>query len=132
MKAGMRIEGVDKTDATLRRLEGVSRKGVAERALLAGAHVLAAEAKRLVRVDEGELRDDITVSNAAEGATRSEPAAYVGPTSKTDWRAHFEEFGTVDQAAHPFIRPAFDGSAARQAKRAIAEVLATEIDKQVG
>jgi len=95
--------------------------------------VIAAEARRLAPVDSGTLRDSIGVAaTAANGGGlaigRGGVAVYVGPRGADAFYAHMVEFGTVDMAAHPFMRPAFD-NVGREASRVIAETLGREIER---
>jgi HK97 gp10 family phage protein len=142
MKAGIKIEGADEIDAALKRMATVTRREVVERALLAGGEEIAAEARRLVPADTGNLRASIIASTTAKGMNSAggssgsgDVKVFVGPEQGREaehdgFYGHMVEFGTNDTAAEPFMRPAFDGPAARRAAAAIGEVLASEIDKQ--
>jgi HK97 gp10 family phage protein len=126
-----KVTGFEEVRRNLKRLQKATQREVALRSLEAGGEVIADEARRLVRVDDGKLRNDISVGRRAEGAgSTGEPTVYVGPTNKTDWRAHFEEFGTEHSAANPFLRPAIDGPAAGRAVQVVGRKLGSEIEKQ--
>ena len=74
-------------------------------------------AKSLVPVDDGALRDSITTKNAKarrqRGSARFERQTGVeiltGPTGRQEGGyGAFQEFGTVNMPANPFMRPSAD------------------------
>jgi len=85
-------------------------------ALHDAAELVAAEAKRLVPVRSGNLRDSIIVSFKPANFAQIEGRGlgltiYVGPeqgkgTPHNGFYGHMVEFGTIHSAAHPFMRPA--------------------------
>lgn len=134
-----RSSGFRELDRKLAALE----KGVSEdrkrAALHAGAELIAEEARRLAPVDTGLLRDSIKVADTNDariygtlgrriddGAVR----VYVGPVGSTEegdvFYARFQEFGTRNMNANPFMRPAI---AAKRpaAERLVASMLMTDV-----
>lgn len=95
-----------------RRIEDATRK-----AMETGAEELVAMMKRLVPVDDGDLRDSIGWKwGAAPGGSialaESEPDArgmritiYAG--NEKAYYARWQEFGTVKMAANPFFFPSW-------------------------
>lgn len=61
------------------------------------AHDIADAARRLAPVDTGRLRDGIIVLESANTTEIASTAPY----------SLFQEFGTVNHPAQPFLRPAF-------------------------
>jgi HK97 gp10 family phage protein len=64
---------------------------------------------------ESDLKSNIKVSGVLTKTQRggekgSAIERYVGPTAKA-FHGLFQEFGTANHAAHPFLRPALDGLA---------------------
>ena len=60
-------------------------------------------AKKLAPVDTGNLRNSITHTVDEE-----EPAAYIGTNVEY---APYQELGTINMEAHPFLKPAVAGNA---------------------
>lgn len=142
MRPGIRFDGMGEMDRRLARMAKVATPEVQERALLAGAHEFVIEAKALVPVLTGNLRESIVASTTAGGMNSAAGKSggggvvvYVGPAQGSDaphdgFYGHMVELGTSDTAAQPFISPAFDGPARHRATRAIGQVLSAEIKKQ--
>lgn len=115
-------------------------RAVQVRVLLKNAKPVVADAERFAPKDTGKLATSIRVQTKrprgmktgaarafaqtlalggsqaeARGAAKAagaEPAmVFVGP-GQNAWYAHFQEFGTVKQRPHAFIRPALDANAA--------------------
>lgn len=89
------IEGLSELQAKLRNLKGIKEN---PDALLAGAYVLEAGAKRRAPVDTGFLRASGSSNKTAGGAEVVFTANY----------AYYQEFGTVRMPAQPYIRPTID------------------------
>lgn len=93
-------------------------------------------AKSLVPVDDGALRDSITTKNAKaqRGAggkyLRQEGVTIVtGPTGRQEGGyGAFQEFGTVNMPANPFMRPAAD-SQGQGVIDEVADILREEVMK---
>ncbi|WP_127111720.1 HK97-gp10 family putative phage morphogenesis protein [Shimia sediminis] len=113
----------------------VVRKGV-QPALIKGAEETAAIARALVPVEEGDLKESITVTEPghttpayAEGGgkrTASSNQALVTAGNENVRHGHLQEFGTVKQEAQPFMRPAarlVKPKAQRRISRAIGQAI---------
>ncbi|BCH32636.1 hypothetical protein MesoLjLc_45660 [Mesorhizobium sp. L-8-10] len=79
-----------------------------------GADELVAMMKRLVPVDQGDLRDSIawTWGEAPKGAvvlaeSKAESRGLKITVYATDFKARWIEFGTVKMAAQPFFFPSY-------------------------
>ena len=93
-------------------------------------------AKALAPVDDGELRESIKTKNAKAKQIRGlgeegNLVVLTGPTSvKGGGPQLFQEFGTVNMPANPFMRPAGDSEGPKVVDY-VTDVLRTEIDKSV-
>lgn len=84
-------------------------------ALVKGAEEMAANMRALVPVDEGDLKESITVTAPSEttpayaeggGKRTAGPNQALVTVGNEDVRhGHLQEFGTVKQEAQPFMRP---------------------------
>lgn len=111
----MQIEGFDEADRNLEQLQQMTD---AEQLRALGFEALepvANSARGLVRTRTGRLRQSIGVGDklSPAQAAQSTPApgtveVYVGPGPLV--QAITEEFGTVREQGHPFMRPAWDGN----------------------
>lgn len=89
----MHVNGLASLDVALRELPEKLARNVARAGLRAGAKVIADEARRLVPVKTGKLRDSIRVSSSMKGGV---PRAFVkvGDRKKGIFYAHLVERGT--------------------------------------
>ncbi|MBH1973980.1 MAG: HK97 gp10 family phage protein [Rhodobacteraceae bacterium] len=106
------------SEALAKRLNAIPREIVRQvrPALVASANDLASVARALVHMDKGDLKESIAVTAPgettpayAEGGgkrTAGENQALVTVGNPEVRHGHFQEFGTVKQEAHPFLRPA--------------------------
>lgn len=133
-----RTRGFDKLAGRFKALPSVVREET-EKAAVRAANRMANDMRRLVPVDEGDLKASITVTPAggstpsysAGGAAVVPPGAAAVTAGDTNARhAHFVEFGTMNAAAQPFFLPSVRSnrkSAGRAitaaGKRAIKKVL---------
>lgn len=115
------VEGVDTAIARFGKLEAVAHEAAVLGAAK-GAATVEGRAKARAPVDTGRLRDSIHTARDADGAE------LVG--TEVEY-ARFVEFGTVNMAAEPFLRPAAAG-AAGEVTQAVADVLAKGIAAAVG
>ena len=142
MARKMKVEGLDEMLATLKRLPEEFKGRPVQRSLRAGLSIVQKEAKRLVPVDEGRIRDNIVV--------RQIPAKDLGPgvsegyyitvrrSQKMDrhdprnaWYWHIQEFGSIFQPDKSgFMIPAFE-SKKRQAADEYAAQFRSLIDTAV-
>jgi HK97 gp10 family phage protein len=135
-----RVEGIDALLRTFQRLTNSVPEAVQQQALEEGAEIIAREARRLVPVGSGNLRDSIVVSGRAlGGAFKMDNSiegggvtVYVGPRTggggPDGFYGHMVEFGTINMAAHPFMRPAIDNTRA-EVQRRIGDELWAPIEK---
>ena len=105
------FDGIDEAlDAVRRVVRPVNDERIGENAA-AALEPVAEDARRLVPVESGDLRDTIRVSveYSGEGYTDGRMVV-VGPLAAGDARhvfyAHFLEFGTITMRAQPFFGPA--------------------------
>lgn len=87
----------------VKRLQRGMRGPVVAQAAGVGAERVRDDAKRLVPVLTGRLRDSIVVEETSRGATKS--VQEVGPTEPYGGAI---ELGTAHTAAQPYLRPAVD------------------------
>ncbi|WP_370189252.1 HK97-gp10 family putative phage morphogenesis protein [Qipengyuania sp.] len=105
------MDGIDAAiDAVRRVVRPVNNKRIGENAA-AALEPIAEDARRLVPVESGDLRDTIRVSlEFADGGFTDGSMVVVGPLAAGDARhvfyAHFLEFGTITMRARPFLGPA--------------------------
>jgi HK97 gp10 family phage protein len=123
------IKGAKEMENLLRQLGPNVASRVGDQALRAGAKPIVDEAKRLVRVRTGALRDSIVVLGEKRRKNDNERVVLIGFRPPVSRRAHLEEFGTAKQRAHPFIRPALD-SRAGDALDEMGKVLARGITRE--
>lgn len=101
----IRIEGTARLRKQLDRLEKSTRGDV-----LAGIVVGAGEAVRVVAGQKAPVRTGTLSKNMVIELLEKKPyraSAGVGP-HKDAWYGLFQEYGTVNHAAQPFLRPAYD------------------------
>jgi len=115
----MEIDGLDDLDRAVNNLKNDTKTAL-RRALRAGGGVLQEAAEERVARDTGFLADHIKISTRVDEAGMT---AKVGVSAEVypdqgnrRWQrtaadvAHFTEYGTKDEEARPFMRPAFDAS----------------------
>lgn len=129
-----RIEGAAEMERLLKELGPEVANKVGRQAVRAGARAIAEEAKRLVPVDTGALRDSIVVKTLGEGEgfREAKVQAVIGFEKPASRRAHLTEFGTARAAARPFLRPAMDskaGEALDEMGRVLAKGITREAEK---
>lgn len=127
--ASLKFEGTAEFANLLKQLGAATAGKIGTQAVKAGAEVIADEARRLVHVRSGALRDSIAVKIEKKNRGADEVAAIVGFKSPQSSLAHLEEFGTMHQAAHPFLRPAVD-AAAGEAIQEMSRVLGKGIERE--
>ena len=136
MSSKFSVSGFDGLDKALAKLAG----GVPEsrmRALLhEGGEIIAAEARRLAPYDTGLLRDSIEVTDDRDARIYGKVngdgmSVFVGPVGSTEdgdvYYAKFQEFGTVNHSAQPFMRPAI-ASKRPEAEALILKRLADDVN----
>lgn len=123
MRTEFDIQGAAEVERILKELAPEVASRIGDAGLRAGAKVIATEAKRLVPVDTGKLRDSIAVQVEKKRRDDDERLVVVGFKRPSSAIAHLVEFGTVKMAARPFMRPAADAKA-DEALNAIGRVMA--------
>ena len=126
--ATLKLTGTKELEKALADLGRATGKNTAKRALKKSAQIIADEAQNIVPVDQGDLIDSIVVSPKLDSAQKSRKTKggvdmYVGPTV---YYGHFVEFGTVKQAAQPYLRPAWEAN-----KQKVLDDLSTNLWKEI-
>lgn len=115
MSGSFHLKGARELDQALGELKKSTERTILRRVAIKALEPIRDRAMALVPVDEGRLRDSITIgtalSRSAKKAAKDDPPGgvrvYVGTAKRN---AIAVEFGTFKAAAHPFMRPAFDGA----------------------
>ena len=136
MRTTYKIEGLAQLDEALGDLRKATAKAVLRRVGKAALEPMADAAERLAPVLTGQLRDSITTGQKlakrqASLAKKDPPedfiTVFMGPNNPA---AVPQEFGTFDQKAQPFMRPAFEAEAEATIMR-VRDLMGPEIDKTV-
>ena len=139
-----RIEGAAELDRVLKRLPKAIGERVLANAVRAGAKIIRDEARakapvrvggNLIRLGKrsskgrlpGFLRSQIITAKARKGTSSDSVTIHVGPSTKAFYGL-FQEFGTRNHPAKPFLRPAFDGNV-EKAIKGIGVKLGKDIEK---
>jgi len=137
-KNTVKVEGLKELDRALAELPKAVARNTLRRVLKKAGEPIADKARQLAPVKSGKLRDSIIVSaklgtkagqaeyaaameaglgqTAALGAMRDARRAAKGSGSFAEMHigpgrqphAHLQEFGSVNNQPHPFMRPAWD------------------------
>lgn len=132
MGASFRVEGLRELDRALKELPRATAKNVVTRVMLRAAQPIADDMAARAPRDTEYLADHIDtgvrLSRRQRSVSRkeSEVEVYAGATRVV--QATLQEFGTFDQPAQPFARPAWE-SGKRRALEDVKTGLAVEIDK---
>ena len=120
--ASFRLEGDVALVDNLKSLHGITDPQVLRRIGIDGLEPIADAARGLVRQRTGRLANSIgtgdQLSPAQAASSQPEPGTvelYVGPGALVE--AITEEFGTVHEQGHPFMRPAWDGNVGEVIRR---------------
>lgn len=144
-KTTIRVDGLVELGKRMADLAADMQKSVANGALLAGAQLIKREAiARAPTADEehviegvhvkpGNLKKNIVVKRipASQSAHTAEYVVAVRGKAKYGFASRYgsiQEFGSIKQAARPFMRPAFDGKK-NEAVTKIVEILNKRITK---
>jgi len=133
--SSVRIEGMAKLNANLRRLDKATRGQALDRALLAGAEPVRKEASRLARrsdtpsgtTGKGHAADHIEKVTMPRADRDRE--VHVGP-EEDFWYLVFDEFGTPHQSAGAPFRTAAD-TRFKEAVREFRDELRTQIKRAI-
>jgi len=124
MSAKMKISGLKETFKALEQFEPKVIKALERKALRKAAKMLQAEAKQIVPVDEGELKDSIAVKS---GKRSKKKISMLVETDTT--HSGIVEYGGIHKEAEPYLRPAVDKNA-RAIVELFAKTLKEECDKK--
>jgi len=110
----VRIEGLAELQEALRELPDATARNVLRRVAKEVLEPIAERARQLVPVNDGRLRDSIKVSGSLSRRQKSQfqrtdpndVVMFAGAGALP--QAHMMEFGTIDVAPRPFMRPAWD------------------------
>lgn len=152
MASKVRIEGARELEGVLKKLGPRVAKKVVLGALRSGGNIIRREAKRLVPVESGELRDSIIVASERQ-RKRTTGNVVIGPRKGVNY-GHLVEFGTAPHTitvkdakslgesgqfgtvvhhpgavAHPFLRPAFDAKG-DEALNKVGEMLGRGVERE--
>lgn len=136
MQVSFKIEGLRELDAALGEFKKATAKAIIRRTLKKAAEGMAAAAERNAPVLSGQLRESIAIGTkltrrqarlAKKDPDKDFVTVYMGPNNPA---AVPQEFGTFDQKAQPFMRPAFAAEAENTIGR-VRDIMRTEIDKTV-
>ena len=130
-KRTFKMKGLSELQSSLNKLPDKLRENALKNASAAGARVIRNEAKRLVPIEEGDLRDNIVVARTYKQRgrrVRLRGAVVIGIRGSGRHYAHLIEFGSSRQSPQPFMRPALEAKA-KAALKVIGQKLAKEIAK---
>lgn len=131
--------GFDKLDRQLAALARGPTEAQQRAALHRGGEVIAEEARRLAPYKTGQLRDSIQVTDDKQGLLYGKLngdglSIYIGPVGSVEdgdvYYAKFQEFGTINMKAQPFMRPAI-ASKRPEAEKLVLTLLAQEVMRLV-
>lgn len=133
MRAKVKMEGFSELNRKLANMAKALPKSTQIEVLTEAGEIIADEARILVPVDSGTLRDSISVSDVRLGGAFSMDRTlgdgaqvFIGPRTRSGppdgYYGHFLEFGTVKMAAQPFMRPAFDNTHGQVVSRIASEL----------
>ena len=134
-----RVKGLSELLATLRKLPNEFKGDPTRRGLRVGAGLIRDDAAQRAPVDEGGLSANIVARNipprylppgAAAGLSIMGSRAGKAGDPKNAYYYAFVELGTKNQAAQPFLRPAFE-SQKGNAVSAYADEFRRNIDRAV-
>jgi HK97 gp10 family phage protein len=123
------IQGMASLQKKLRELELVAQKKVLADAAKAGGKIVLEDAKRRAPRRSGRLADGITMRVAGRESDVNEVTVVVRPSRKTFW-AWFNEKGTKNMDAQPFMKPALEANRDR-VRQAIKDKLVQAINKAI-
>jgi HK97 gp10 family phage protein len=132
MKVTFKVEGLAQCEEALAALPAATTKNVLKRALMKAAEPVVTTAAAIVRKRTGRLGKSVTVSTKLSRRQKrqtqktSDVEVYVGAGPLP--HAHIEEFGSIHEAPHPFLRPAIDANGTR-VMNSFRDDLKAEIDK---
>lgn len=102
MQIKVDIVGVDELIGKLNKMNQMMSVRVEEQVTKSGGKIRKS-GKARVAVLSGDLKKSIRMKRSKDRLS-----ATIGPQGKGAWKAHFIEWGTVDQPAQPFMTPAWE------------------------
>lgn len=109
------MAGWKELDKAMAKLAPSMQVSTLRKALKRSAQPVIDEAKRLVPVDDGDLRESITMNtrlknrrDARQDRSESAVIMYLGTSTPLGSHGHLLEFGTKNHPAQPFLRPAWE------------------------
>lgn len=119
----IKVEGLKELDRALSEMKTATARGVVRRTMMKALQPMADEASRLApddpRTNGQDLHRSIKVGDALKagrsmltkgfGFKDGQVTVWMGPTREGYPQAIMQEFGTVNQPAQPYMRPAWDG-----------------------
>lgn len=112
MRHTVDLVGMKELEKALGELPKATRRRTALNALRKGGEPIARAARAMAPVDKGNMREGINVmatlasSQAGDKGQFADVEMYVGPAQHP--QAITQEFGTFNQPAQPFMRPAWE------------------------
>ncbi|HEK1093958.1 TPA: HK97 gp10 family phage protein [Proteus mirabilis] len=126
MNITMKVEGLRELGEVLQRLEKDVQINILRQSGKSAMVPVLEDMKTHAGFDETvaseHMRDSIKIRSSRSKKTKGAVLITVGPTQKHYMKARAQEFGTIKQIAHPFIRPALDYN-----KQAVLKILVSEI-----
>lgn len=115
MQATIKLDGLKGIEDALMKVKGSTAKSKARRVLKQAGEPVARKMRQKVAVDEGDLRESIDVSPVLTRSQRrlqkkgafADVEMHIGPSGLV--QGITTEFGTLNQPADPFARPAWYG-----------------------
>lgn len=115
MQTTVKLVGMDEIERKLAQVKGATAKNKVRKVLREAGEPIARKARALAPRDEGDLQESIDVSPILNRSQRGQhPKGYfadlemhIGPSGLV--QGITQEFGTYKAAAHPFMRPAWEG-----------------------
>lgn len=102
MQIKVDIKGAGELIGKLNKMNQMAAVRVEEQVTKSGGKIRKS-GKARVPVDSGALKKAIRMKRSKDRLS-----ATIGPQGKGAWKAHFIEWGTVDQPAQPYMTPAYE------------------------
>lgn len=125
--AKIELQGMEQMIADIRKKLGNAATRMENRALRKAGEPIAEGMKNNVSrtdIQHPHIEDDIRVSGVRRDSIEGTRFVLIGGTKKTNWRWYFQEYGTSQQSAAPFVEPGFE-----EGKNEAQSILAEEFRK---
>lgn len=115
-RSSTKVEGFKELDDALAQLPKATRRNVIGRVMKTVLTPMLEAAKQNVPVRTGKLRESLAITAKRHRGVKkvNEVERYLATQGAP--HAHLQEFGTVDMAANPYMRPAWDAGAPKAAQ----------------